>query len=68
MTNDTTSHPALARLQKDLIHAVAGLRCIRDIIIHTEGAMATPEHALILLEGVLDGLEGYADGEKLAIQ
>lgn len=63
MTSDTTTSLHSARMQADLRQAVASLRCVREIMVMNEGVSSLPEHARILLEGVLGGLEGYAEAE-----
>lgn len=68
MTNDTNSPVSLERLQNDLAQAVASLRCIHEIMMNAEGVSGLPKHARISLEGVIRGLEGCAEGEKLSLQ
>lgn len=65
MTNETTSHHDLARLQDVLFYALADLRCIRDMMANAQGCAGLPDYARISFEGVLNRLEGVVEGESV---
>jgi len=68
MTNETASPTVPSRLLADLAQAIANLRCVHEIMLNSEGISGVPKHARVTLEGVLRGLEGYADGDRLPLQ